>query len=555
MKMTGAKYMADTIKSIGSSHVFLMETSFWETMYELQLNDVKRIICHTEKSAAYMADGYARLSRRPGFVFCQSVGAANMAAGLQDPFLSNSPVVAITGKKDQIFQHRNSYQELNHHPLFEPVTKYNVSIDTIEQLPLYFKQAVREAVNGNPGPAHLDMINLLGFLDRAEGDFQEDFNENNFRVPAHRIIPEADSIDKVAELLKSAVKPVIIAGGGVNLSDAGEAVTKLAEKLNIPIATSVNGKGSISEDHYLSVGCVGNYCRNTANEIVAKSDLIIYIGSHTNDQVTLNWTIPGKDKDIVQMDIDPLELGRNYLLRAGVLGDARLCADALAASAPASKHSDWLKEIHAIVAKWYKEEEGRANSDDIPIRPERICKELEDVMSDDAVLVSDTGHAAIWTCSRINIKGNQSYLRPGGGSLGWGYPASLGAKCAAGERPVFCFTGDGGLWYHLTAMETQLRYGIKTVTVVNNNYGYGQGSSVRRSLYTDKPFEHENYEFGKNASFADIAKSMGAFAVRVEKPAEIGPALRKAIESDKPALVEIVSDIKIETPAPWAPVI
>ena len=155
MKMTGAKFMADTIAKIGNSHVFIMETSFWETMYELQRNGINRIICHSEKSAAYMADGYARVSGKPSFVFAQSVGAANLAAGLQEPFLSNSPVVALTGKKDPIFQNRNSYQEVDHRPFFQAVTKYNVCADTIQQLPLYFNQAIRESVSGNPGPSHI----------------------------------------------------------------------------------------------------------------------------------------------------------------------------------------------------------------------------------------------------------------------------------------------------------------------------------------------------------------------------------------------------------------
>ncbi len=553
MKMTGAKYMADIIKLIGNSHVFLMETSFWSTMHELQKLGLKRIICHTEKTAAYMADAYARVARKPGFVFCQSVGAANMAAAMQEPYLSNSPVVALTGKKDQIMQHRNSYQELNHMPLFDPVTKYNVAIETIEQLPLYFNQAIREAVTGNPGPAHLDMVNLLGFLDRSEGDFKGLADAEHLMVPAYRQAPDGRLIDKVAELIKQSARPVIIAGGGVNISDAGSAVTALAEKLDIPVATSVNGKGSISEEHRLSVGCVGNYCRNCANEIVSQADLVIYIGSHTNDQVTLNWTIPKPGVKIVQMDIEPTELGRNYLIDAGVVGDAGLCAEALADAASPTKNNEWVKQAESIVNRWRKEEDAVANSDDSPVRPERICRELEKVMPEDAILVSDTGHSAIWTCSRIDIKGKQTYLRPGGGSLGWGYPASIGAKCAAGERPVFCFTGDGGLWYHLTALETQLRYGIKTVTVINNNHGYGQGSSFRRQLFADSDFEHSNYEFGKMSSFTDIVSSFGAFSVRVEDPADLSKALRNAMESDKPAFVEVISDIKVETPAPWAP--
>lgn len=553
MKTTGAKFMADTIKTIGNSHVFAMETSFWETMYELQQNGIRRIVCHCEKGAAYMADGYARLARKPSFVFAQSVGAANLAAGLQEPYLSNSPVIALTGKKDPIFQNRNSYQEVDHRPLYQPVTKYNVAAETVEQLPLYFNQAIREAVSGNPGPAHIDMVNLLGFLDRAEGDFPPVLDNPAFRLPPYRISPDSASIEAIAKTLRKSERPVIVAGGGVIRSNAEAAVTALARKLNIPVATSVSGKGSIPEDDELSVGCVGNYCRNSANEIVASADLVMYIGSHTGDQVTLNWTIPSRTTRIVQMDIDPAELGRNYPIEAGVLGDARLCAEALAQVASPCTNKGWLTAVKGIAERWEREEEASANSSAKPIRPERLCKELEAAMPADAILVADTGHASIWTCSRIKMKASQNYIRPGGGSLGWAYPASLGVKCAAGDRPVFCFTGDGGLWYHLTEMETQMRYGIKTITVVNNNYGYGQGSNVRRALFKGRDFDYGIYTFKKQISFAEIAKAMGAFTVRVEDADDIAPALRSALEADRPALVEVVTDIAIEPPDPWHP--
>jgi len=551
--MTGAKFMADTVKAIGNSHVFLMETSFWETMHEMQRNGIARIICHCEKGAAYMADGYARLSRKPSFVFAQSVGAANLAAGLQEPFLSSSPVIALTGKKNQIYQHRNSYQEVDHRTFYQAVTKYNVAAETIEQLPLYFNQAIREAVSGNPGPAHIDMINLLGFLDRAEGEFPAVKDDPAFLIPPYRLKPDGRSIEAVARLLGESERPVIVAGGGVIRSNAGAAVTEMARKLNIPVSTSVSGKGSIPEDDPLSVGCVGNYCRNTANEIVAKADLVIFIGSHTGDQVTLNWTIPKAGTRIAQMDIDPAELGRNYPIEAGVLGDARLCAEALAEAASPCRNKDWLAFAWGVVDKWEREEKANAESGASPIRPERLCNELEAIMPDDAILVADTGHASIWTCSRIRIREGQDYIRPGGGSLGWAYPASLGVKCAAGNRPVFCFTGDGGLWYHLTEMETQMRYGIKTITVVNNNYGYGQGSNARRALFEGKDFDHENYVFKKGISFAEIAKAMGAFALRVEYPEDIAPALKAALDADRPALVEVVTDLSIEPPDPWHP--
>ena len=325
-KRTGARFLAETLKGYGVTHVFFVEAILRKTLVELETLGIRRILTHSEKAAAYMADGYARVTKRPGVCMAQSVGAANLASGLQDPYLGSSPVIAITGKKAPLWQNRNSYQEIDHTPLFAPVTKYNVTVDTAEQLPLYVRQAFREATSGRPRPVHLDIAGgyMGAGIESAEGEFAVIVEEKFTHMPAFRPEPEADAVRKAVELLRTAERPVIVAGGGARSSAAGPEIVELAERLSIPVATSLDGKDAIPDTHPLNVGIVGSYSRWCANRLVSEADLVLYIGSGTGDQVTNDWTIPRIGTAVIQIDIDPSELGRSYSNAVSLLGDAKV---------------------------------------------------------------------------------------------------------------------------------------------------------------------------------------------------------------------------------------
>ena len=556
-RMTGARIMAETLRGYGTTHVFYVEAILRRTLIEMESLGIKRVLAHTEKAAAYMADGYARVSGRPGLCFAQSVGAANLAAGLQDAFLGRSPVIAITGRKPPLLQHRNAYQEIIHGPMFDPVTKYNVQVDTIEQLPLYLRQAFREATSGAPGPVHLDVIGNIGIeIENAETESGIAIDATYTCYPSIRLAPDDQEVGRAAQALRQAERPVIVAGGGARASSAGPEVVTLAEKLAIPVATSTDGKGTIVESHPLSVGVVGAYSRWCANRVVSEADLVIFIGSSTGDQVTNDWTLPKPGTTVIQIDIDPSELGRNYPRTIGLLGDAKIAVRRLiAALGPTvtKKDEQWTQRTQQLVGEWQAECEPLLNSDAAPIRPERLCRELMEMLPADAVLVSDTGHSAIWTGTMVVMTDpGQTYVRAAG-SLGWGFPASLGAKCAAPERPVICFTGDGGFWCHMSELETARRCRINTVTIVNNNSGFGQGMPGIRQAYAGRPGKPEEMYRFRDVNMAKLAEEMGCLGVRVKDPAEIAGAIGKALASDRPAVVEIITDIEAQAPAPWMP--
>jgi acetolactate synthase-1/2/3 large subunit len=553
--LTGARHIAETLHGYGVTHVFYVDAMLRKAMVDLEELGIRRVITHGEKAAAYMADGYARVNGRVGVCMAQSVGAANLAAGLQDPFLAKTPIVALTGKKPPLFQQRNAYQEINHWPMFAPVTKYQADVIAPAQLPLLLRQAFREAVSGKPGPVHLDIAGRAGRdIEAAPGLPPVSIDERFRHCPPFRPEPDTASIESAARVIESAQRPVIVAGGGVRLSGAAAEIVALAEKRRIPVATSVNGKGSIPENHPLSASVVGDYSARGANRVVHEADLVIFVGSGAGDQTTLDWSLPRPGTRIVQIDIDPAELGRNYPNTVGVAGDAKVSLQRLIAQlAPDAGNAEWLTRVRQIVSEWKAEIEPLRHSDETPIRPERLCKELADVLPEDAVVVSDTGYAAIWTATMLPItRPMQTYLRAAG-SLGWAFPASLGAKCAAPHRPVICFTGDGGFWYHFGELETARRYGIHTVTVVNNNNGLSQGIEDVHAMYGQRPGNPgELYRFSA-VSFAQVAKDMGCVGLRVETPDEIAPALKQALRAEAPVVVEAMTDFSARASKPWVP--
>ena len=555
-RMTGARFMAETVKGYGLTHVFYVPSIARRILAEMEMVGIERVVTHGEKAAVYMADGYARASNGPAICMAQSVGAANLAAGLQDPFLGLSPVIAITGHRPLSHQYRNAYQEIDHFKPFSSVTKYSVAVDTVTQLPHLLRQAFREATTGAPGPVHMDFMGIQAeVVENGEADLEVIIEEDFMKRSSLRPEPGVEKIRETVQAISEARRPVIIAGGGVTSSGAQAEVVELAEMLNIPVATSLNAKGTIPEQHPLSVGVCGAYSRWCANRVVAEADLAIFIGSQTGSQVTLDWRIPQPGTPVIQIDIDASELGRSYPTRVAVQGDAKATVRRLLeALEPLGPRTEWVNRIQQLVQEWRDEVAPDFNSDAQPIRPERLCQEFTQNLPSDAMLVSDTGHAGIWTGAYIDlIHQEQSYIRAAG-SLGWALPAALGAKCAIPDRPVVAFTGDGGFWYHISELETAARYGINAVIVVNDNRSLNQCRVGDERVYSEYPSGDSDslWQFN-DVDLSKVAESMGCFGIRVTDPARIPNAIEEALASGRPAVVDVVSDMDVVAPPPWGP--
>jgi acetolactate synthase-1/2/3 large subunit len=552
-KMTGAQCIADMLKGYEVTHVFhvpaVMRTAFAEME---RRTDIKRLHVHGEKSAAYMADGYARASGKPGVCGAQVIGALNLAAGLRDAWLAHSPVIAITGGRDPKTKFRKVYQEVDDVPAFEPVTKFNATIDDVARLPDMIRQAFRTAVTGCPGPVHLQFRGNEGQLDAEEAEMEPLCEPQYARVPAFRPAPDAASVQAALKILQDATRPVIVAGGGVRASGAAVELVALAEALQIPVATSLNGKDTIPGNHPLSVGVVGTYSRESANRVVNAADLVCFIGSETGGMTTHFWAVPKIGTPAIQIDIDPEALGRNYPLAAAVNGDAKVTLAMmlkLADRSGVAKRKAWLGEAQNNCADWRDKYKSALQSDDVPIRPERLCHELSRHVPDDAIVVVDTGHAGMWMGGMFDLTSpRQSYIRSAG-HLGWAFPAGLGAKCACPERPVVTFTGDAGFWYHIAEIETAARWNINAVTVVNNNGGGNQSKRGFDRVYGGKQTDkaREMWTFSK-MNFARLAEDMGALGLRVEHASAFPAALAQALAANRPAVIDVVTDIDVLAP-------
>jgi acetolactate synthase I/II/III large subunit len=552
-KRVGAEVLADMLAGYGVTHVFMVPAVLRRTFAEMERRTkIARVHCHGEKSAAYMADGYARASGKPGICMAQVIGALNLAAGLRDAYLAHSPVIAFTGGRDPKTKFRKVYQEADDVPAFEPVTKFNATIDDVSRIPDMLRQAFRVATSGAPGPVHLQFRGNEGQVDVEEAEMEALVEAQFACVPPFRPEPEAAHVKAALDLLQGATRPIIIAGGGVRASGAGRELVALAEALQIPVATSLNGKDCMPGTHPLSVGVVGSYSRESANRAVNRADLICFVGSETGGMTTHFWTVPEIGTPAVQIDIESESLGRNYPLAASVLGDARTVLARMLAQADkssAKKREAWVKEISTLRSEWTAKYKSMLESDAVPIHPARICHELTQHVPDNGIVVVDTGHAGMWMGGMYDVrKPTQSYMRSAG-HLGWAFPAGIGAKAACPERPVVVFTGDAGFWYHIAEIETAVRWNINSVTVINNNGGGNQSKRGFDRAYGGEPTDKSRELWTYNPmNFARLAEDMGALGIRVERASDIAPALQRALAANRPAVIDVATDIEALAP-------
>ena len=554
--ITGAEFLARSLAANGTTHVFFIDAVLRRTLIELGTLGVQRVLGHSEKAVAYMADGYARIAGRPGVCFAQSVGAFNLAAGLQDAYLGRTPVIAMTGRKQPDMQHRNAYQELPHTPMFAPTTKFSAFVESAADLPRLMRQAWRESLTGIPRPAHLDRNGLQAEVIETGLVQEAPVAEPVFgmTVPPYRPAASDDEVEQLAKRLLKASKIVIVAGEGATASGAGPEILAVAEALSAPIATSLGARGIVPTMHRLSVGCAGNYAAPPTNQIVHEAELVFFIGCETGDQVTHTWRIPATDTPCVQIDLDPAEIGRSYSNTIGAMGDPKATlTKLLTALGKPTRDTAFADRAAGIMAAWRTARAPLLASNAMPIYPDRLCAEITRALPHDGILVADTGYSSIWTSSLVELNGaGQTYLRAAG-SLGWSFPAALGAKCAAPHRKVVCWSGDGAIYYHLTELETAKRRGIAITLIINNNSGFGQGWPNIQRQQGNKPGDvRELVRFGPT-NFADVARMFGLRGIRVEDPSQLAPALKEAMASDETVIVDVATDIDCRAPEPWLP--
>lgn len=522
--------------------------------------EIEHVLVRDERTGVYAADGYARVTGRVGV--CDATvgpGAANLPAGLGEALGASIPVVALVSELPaRLAPHRYrsaASQALDQVALLAPVTKWHATVPDLAAMPDLVRQAFRQASSGRPGPTALflpqdvldsplpeAMLEQLGQSPvAAAGSSPARFG----RFPAFRPAPDPADVAMAADALAHARRPMIVAGGGVVISGAEAILTQCTERLSAAVATTLSGKGSIREDHPLAVGVIGSMGSPAASAAMDAADVVFLVGTKGGSGPTFNWTRPRGDQSVIQLDIDPAELGRAFPLRAAILADARTGLRALAdvldreGEHPADR-AEWRAQLDSHNGCWRSERDAERKSDARPIMPQRVLGELEAALRPDDIVVCDASLSSGWAGVYLEQNGTgRRVLMPRGlAGLGYALPAAIGVATADRDRRTVVLTGDGALGYSIGELATVVERNLPITVVVLNN----------RSLAWIRWYSRITFGSGwEKEDFADIdysavAAAYGWSADRVADPAELRPALLRALDSGQPSLLDLVTE-------------
>jgi acetolactate synthase-1/2/3 large subunit len=512
---------------------------------------IRQVAYRTENAGGAMADGYARLSGKVAVVTAQNgPAAALLAPALAEALKASVPVVAIVQDVRRTQADRNAFQDLDHFDVFRGCSKWIRRVTELTRIEDYVDMAFVAAASGRPGPVVLMMPQDL-LLEPVKQEIASVRRASLGTYPLDRGGADPSLVEHAARLLATARAPLVVAGGGVHLSGAQDALASLQQAAGLPVATTSMGKGTVDERHPLSIGVIGYYMGPRSRTrhlraLIDQADVILLVGTRTNQNGTDSWTLFPKSARFIHVDVDGLEVGRNYeALR--LVGDARLTLQqltrALAGQDLATRRQAAPKVEQAIAAghaAFAAEAGAHMDSDAAPIRPERLMRDLDRRLEPGSVVVSDASYAPIWAGNYLTAqRAGQRFLAGRGlAGLGWGFPAALGAKLASPSTEVFCLTGDGGFAHMWSELETAKRMGIKVTVIVLNNQILGYQWHAEDVLYgghTDacqlSPVDH-----------AAIARACGCNGIRVESADAFAPALEAAIGSETTTVIDVVTD-------------
>jgi len=510
---------------------------------------IAQIGYRTENAGAIMADAYARISHKVAVVTAQNGPAATLLVpALAEALTASVPMVALVQDVVLANLDRNAFQELDHLQLFQGCTKWLRRIHDPNRIEDYIDMAFTAAASGRPGPAVLLCpYDIIG----ADAPCIGGRGASLGRYPLDRTLADPDRIAEAARLLADAAQPLVVAGGGVHLSDAATELAQLQERVGLPVATTTMGKGAVDERHALSLGVIGYFMgpggmARYHGPLIDEADVILLVGNRTNQNGTDSWNLLPRGARFVHLDIDSAEVGRNYeALR--LVGDAKLTLAALTQELLAgdlAKRGAWRPIVESRIANGRARHEAEAGpllcSAAKPMRPERLMGDLARLLGPKDIVVSDASYASIWTTNYLAAtKPGMRFLAPRGlAGLGWGFPMALGAKLAAPERRVFCIVGDGGFAHVWSELETARRHGIEVVVTVLNNQTLGYQRHAEDVLFG----AHTSAVDFAPVDHAAIARACGVQGIRVTEAADYGDALGLALETRGTTVIDAFID-------------
>jgi len=548
--------IVEILVASGVEHIFGLPgdtgMDFYDALYRNE-GRVQQILTRDERSASFMADAYARVSGKVGVCEGPSGGGATyIVPGVAEAHGSFLPLICLTSDTPIREEGRGVLTELDQRALFQPITKWAARMTTADTAPDVVRRALRLATTGRPGAVSISMpADVL----KATVDDANVYGVPQFgAAPASRPRPDATEVERAAEVIRGARRPVIVAGGGVLISQAWDALTALAEAGSIPVGTSINGKGSIAETNRLSLGVVGgNGARPYANEVVAGADVLILVGTRTDSTTTLNWTLPRRDPAlrVVHIDVDPWQLGNNYRTVAPVIGDARAALeDVVAALGTMPVDADrlvWLDSIDVARRDYFDRVAEDARSDAQPIKPQRVIATLKRLLPEETVIVADPGTPTPYIGAQYVLPqpGRWTVIPRAHGGLGYALPAVVGAHYARPGARTISLMGDGSFGMSVGELETISRLNLPLTLVHFNNGAFGWIKELQH-LYHDRRYFSVDFN---PVDYAAIARGFGFRAWQVTDPSDLEPALRQALDHGGPAFVDIATESQLtETP-------
>lgn len=538
-EMTGAKALITSLEKEGVDVIFGLPGGANLPIYDALVDaDFRHILVRHEQSAAHMADGYARVKRKAGVCFATSgPGATNLITGIATAYADSSPMIAVTGQVPLGMIGKDAFQETDIIGVANPCTKYAFQPRTAAEIPEMVKKSFYIAESGRPGPVLIDIPK----------DVQQSTADINFpdliKVRGYNPIidPDLANVGKAVELLLAAQKPIIMAGGGVILSGAFSELQALAESVMAPVVTTFKGKGAFPENHPLAMGPIGMHGHPEANRIILEADLIIAVGARFSDRSVGRFDEFGKGMNIIHMDIDPAEIGKNKSVDLAIVGDVKSSLRTMVKmiSKKVTKRgfeNEWLKRRKELI-DYYSE-----TLKDYPreITAKKSLKKLRELLPPESIVTTEVGQCQMWASLHFDVISPGTFFSSTGlGTMGFGFPASIGAKAARPDVSVVDIAGDGSFNMTENSLAVSVIEKLPVVVFLLNNYMLGMVAQWQRTFYDRRYMGVEQHNC---PDYVKIAEAYGANGIRVETMSELEKAINSALRSELPTVIDIPID-------------
>lgn len=503
----------------------------YDALYD---SNIRHILSRHEQGAVHMADGYARATGKVGVAFATSgPGATNTVTGITTAYMDSSPIIVFTGQVPRAMIGNDAFQEADITGITMPVTKHNYLVTNERDVLRIIKEAFYIALAGRPGPVLIDLPK-----DVTQADIEFNYPEKVEIVGYKpRIQGHPRQIKRAVELIMKSERPIILAGGGVRLSNAHPEVLELAEKIPAFVVTTLMGKGAIPEEHPLCLGFIGMHGTKYGNYAIMDSDLIIAVGCRFSDRTVGRFDEFAPDAKIIHIDIDPAEIGKNVRVDVPIVGDAKHVLREIIKMVEFKARKEWFEHVSELRRSYPL----RYNFKEDVIKPQFVVNKVYEVFPD-AIVTTEVGQCQMWAAQYFKVKYPRQFITSGGlGTMGFGFPAAIGAKVAFPDRVVVDIAGDGSFLMNIQELATAVDYGINVVVCVLNNAYLGM---VRQwqELFYNKRYSATRLRYPE-LSFEKVARGFGAYGITVERPSEVKDALKEAGDVDKPVVIDFYVEI------------